>query len=229
MKQSRYVELFETVEVQQTFYQPPQNATLEKWKAQAPASFDFAMKAWQLITHTSSSPTYRRLRKELTDKETKEAGDFRGTSIVKEAWQRTLECAEILKASHILFQCPASFKPTPSNLNNMRKFFESIDRPKNRILCWEPRGPAWTAEINSAICRELQILHVVDPFVSQTVTPNHFYYRMHGRTGWRHEFSDEELEILKSLMPEGKPGRVYFNNVSMTDDAERFARLLQAE
>jgi uncharacterized protein YecE (DUF72 family) len=37
----------QVVEVQQTFYQPPRVATLEKWRLDAPANFEFTLEAWQ--------------------------------------------------------------------------------------------------------------------------------------------------------------------------------------
>jgi hypothetical protein len=69
-----YAKTFPVVEVQQTFYQPPLLNTLEKWRTQVPAEFEFTLKAWQLITHESSSPTYRRLREKLTAQQRREVG-----------------------------------------------------------------------------------------------------------------------------------------------------------
>ena len=60
-----YFKQFPVVEVQQTFYDPPPIGTLEKWRRQAPAGFEFTMKAWQVITHLGESPTYRRLRRPM--------------------------------------------------------------------------------------------------------------------------------------------------------------------
>ncbi len=54
-----YFSRFEVVEVQQTFYQPPRMETALRWRREAQADFEFVIKAWQLITHPSSSPTYR--------------------------------------------------------------------------------------------------------------------------------------------------------------------------
>lgn len=142
-------------EVQQTFYQPPQISTLKKWRQLAGTDFDFAIKAWQLITHTATSPTYRRLKKKLTDTELRQAGNFQLTKSVKKAWQVTLESSNALQASHILFQCPASFTPTKKNLKNMQTFFQWSDRPENCIICWEPRGDQWTAPIITSLCGEL--------------------------------------------------------------------------
>lgn len=225
MAQKSYMQTFQTVEVQQTFYEPPRTSTMQKWREAAPSSFDFAIKAWQLITHTSSSPTYRRLKKALTPTEAKESGSFRQTSIVDEAWAATLERALILKASHILFQCPGSFAPSKENISNLRKFFSSIERPENMLMCFEPRGNDWSAKVVAQLCSELELIHVVDPFVNKTVTREKFYYRMHGVSGWRHIYSDDELKELKKLIPKGKSGRVYFNNISMVQDALRFSAL----
>ena len=62
-----YAGMLRTVEVQHTFYQPPQIKTLERWRAAMPEDFEFAVKAWQLITHEAKSPTYKRLKIKLTD------------------------------------------------------------------------------------------------------------------------------------------------------------------
>ena len=56
-----YFRQFRVVEVQQTFYDPPAQTTLARWRDEAPPEFEFAMKAWQVITHLGTSPTYRRL------------------------------------------------------------------------------------------------------------------------------------------------------------------------
>lgn len=221
----RYFQQFQAVEVQNTFYQPPQLVTLEKWRKESPNDFEFAIKAWQLITHESKSPTYRRLGRSLTAKESTECGAFRNSPIVHEAWQKTLECAQILGAKSILFQCPASLKQTDENLENMRIFFRSIETSSDIDLFWEPRGQ-WDANVVRSLCTELSIYHAVDPFVTESVTPAKAYYRLHGRTGWRHNFSDEELSVLWRLSQEQSWARIYFNNVTMIDDALRFKEIL---
>src|SRR5436190_23518313 len=104
-----YARAFSCVEVQQTFYQPPQLATLERWRRQMPVEFEFTLKAWQLITHEAKSPTYRRLKRELSDREKQCVGSFKASPIVNEAWKVTVACARALEAQTILFQCPAGF------------------------------------------------------------------------------------------------------------------------
>ena len=99
-----YFREFRVLEVQQTFYDPPQNATLVRWRRQAPPSFEFTLKAWQLITHDASSPTYRRLRRPLSAEQRRDCGSFRTTPVVLAAWERTLECARLLRATAVLLQ-----------------------------------------------------------------------------------------------------------------------------
>lgn len=136
-----YSKLLSAVEIQHTFYQPPQIKTLEKWRAEMPDNFEFALKAWQLITHEAKSPTYRRLKRKLSETEKQEAGGFKPTEIVSKAWQTTLDCARALKAETVLFQCPASFEQTTENIENLEKFFSSIERDK-MIFAWEQIGRA---------------------------------------------------------------------------------------
>ena len=77
MGAAAYFKKFSVVEVQQTFYDPPPLSTIAKWRAQAPADFEFTMKAWQVITHFGASSTYRRLKRNFSDGERAEAGGFR--------------------------------------------------------------------------------------------------------------------------------------------------------
>lgn len=224
MNKAEYGRAFACVEIQQTFYQPPRIRTLEAWRATMPNDFEFVLKAWQLITHDAKSPTFRRMKRTLTDAEKQEAGYFRPTAIVKEAWETTLASARALKARRILFQCPASFKPTKENVSRMDKFFGSIDR-HDLDLSWEPRG-AWDPALVRSVCRTLRLRHVIDPFVGETVTPDKFYFRLHGITGWRYEYETTELEELATRCVNSGNGYVFFNNYKMTADALKFCKVL---
>lgn len=211
--QADYARIFKCVEVQHTFYQPPQLTTLERWRKRMPPEFEFGLTAWQLITHDAKSPTYRRLKRKLSDTEKQEAGYFRNTAIVKEAWETTLASAKALKARTLLFQCPASFKQTHENIANLERFFSSIDR-QDLNVCWEARGD-WDSTVVRSICTSLRLWHVVDPFVVKTVTPDQSYFRLHGRDGWRYQYEDGELEELAGALPKRKECYVFFNNSKM--------------
>ena len=222
---AEYAQFLPCVEVQQTFYQPPRLSTLENWRRQVPPEFEFALKAWQLITHEARSPTYKRLKKPLSEEERQQAGSFKPSDVVQQAWQLTLACAGALAAKTVLFQCPASFKPTRENIANLERFFSDIDRQQLN-LAWEPRG-AWDRQLVKDLCQNLKLSHVVDPFITQTVTPEQCYFRLHGRQGWRYQYEEQELSELLELLPESQPSYVFFNNVHMFQDALLFKKLLE--
>jgi len=222
----QYFKTFDVVEIQQTFYQPPGLHTIKQWRDQAPPGFEFTIKAWQLITHEPSSPTYRRLKTSLSDTERRQAGGFRFTDVVRRAWDTTRQVAEALAADKVLFQCPASFTPNNENIDRLRTFFTSIHR--EGITClWEPRGQ-WPADQIRALCRELDLRHCVDPFVSECVTQGLRYYRLHGIGGYGHRYSDQELVHLSGYRRRRGQSYFMFNNISMLQDAKRFQELLSA-
>ena len=220
----RYVREFPLVEVQHTFYEPPSDALLTRWRTAVPTRFEFTIKAWQVVTHESGSPTYRRMKKPLPDSAHGQVGAFRTTEPVLAAWQRTLECARILRATAVLLQCPRSFRPTALNAERMREFLTSVERPAGRLL-WEPRGD-WPTDLLVELCRELDLVHVVDPMQTETVTPEQTYYRLHGTTGARHAHTDDELRRLADLVADRPSPYVLFNNLPRVGDAHRFRALL---
>jgi uncharacterized protein YecE (DUF72 family) len=227
LTRAEYARQFRVVEVQQTFYQPPQLPTLRRWRAEVPPDFEFTLKAWQLITHPSASPTYKRLTTKLSEKEREESGSFQATNIVEQAWQTTRACAEALGARYVSFQCPASFTPTPPHVANLRQFVARLERRGLRLL-WEPRGN-WPDALIGRLCQELDLVHVVDPFHRQTVTHELFYWRLHGGKDFRHDYTAAELRQLLNLLPPDKPAYVLFNNLNMVDDARRFQELARSE
>jgi uncharacterized protein YecE (DUF72 family) len=225
---ARYFERFPVVELQDPFYEMPSPALAAKWRAASPAGFQFCLKAWQLITHTPASPTYRRLKSKVSLSERDLYGSFRPTEQVRLAWERTREIAQILDAAVILFQCPASFDPTPTNVHNFRTFFESVERGPS-LLAWEPRGP-WPPSLVQELCAEFNLIHCVDPFAAESQYGATIYWRLHGRGGYNYDYSDEELQCLAveaaRRSEEGRAVYVLFNNIRMARDAARFQELL---
>jgi uncharacterized protein YecE (DUF72 family) len=227
--QAKYFKRFETIELQTTFYQPPGDAAARRWKTQAPPGFRFCMKAWQLITHTPSSPTYRRLKSGISNSERDLYGSFRPSEQVTLAWERTLEIASIVDAQVIVFQCPASFLPTRENIRNLDRFFQNIDRDE-RVLAWEPRGTGWNDELIRSLCSGNRLVHCVDPFDRGPVYGASIYWRLHGRGGYRYEYTDQDLALIVSKLhsfPEQDLRYVMFNNVTSKQDAIRFVQHLE--
>jgi uncharacterized protein YecE (DUF72 family) len=228
MSMQAYARYFPVVEVQSTFYEPPRDAVMKKWLAAAGGSLEYTMKVWQLVTHATNSPTYRRMKRPLDASD--EPGFFRDSRSVEEGWARSVECARLLSATAMLFQCPASFGPERENVERMRRFFERIERPHARLV-WEPRGAKWVAQRDLALslCRDLGLVHVVDPFVTPPEPRHPVYWRLHGIRSARHSYSDDELRQLHRMLQEVEPaGTAYvlFNNLPRVGDAKRFASML---
>jgi uncharacterized protein YecE (DUF72 family) len=219
-KQSLCYDALDAVEVQATFYKPPQPSTVQRWRAQAPAGFAFTLKAWQLITHEPSSPSYHRSGVEVRPEARSRYGSFRPTAEVRAAWERTRQVAQALQAGFIVFQCPASFRPSEENIDHLRRFFAEIERPAAR-LAWEPRGE-WPPGQVAELCADLNLIHCVDPFLQPPVTSGAAYFRLHGREGYHYRYTDAELQQLADRASGFAEAWVLFNNTAMWDDALRF-------
>ncbi|MBW2038207.1 MAG: DUF72 domain-containing protein [Deltaproteobacteria bacterium] len=217
-----YYRHFPCVEVQQTFYHPPGLETLARWRQEAPEGFEFTIKAWQLITHSPKSPTYRRLRMEIPDGKSDRYGNFRPTEDVFLAWQTTRRAAEALGARIVIFQTPRSFRCSAENKADMEGFFQKIDRDEF-ILGWEPRG--WEEGEIEELCRKLDLLHIVNPFQGKTLWGEVTYWRLHGIGGYRYRHSDEDLDQLRQWLPKERIAYVMFNNTSMFQDGLRFKEI----
>lgn len=211
---------FSLLEVQKTFYQPPKVETAERWRRKAPSDFVFTVKAWQLITHESSSPTYRRLTESLSDEERSLCGRFRWNDTTRKAWDRIQRVADALEAPAILFQTPKSFEPTRDNLSNIRTFLSQANRDRRTIVL-EPRGEDWTDELVNDLADNLDIVHGVDPFLRSSATTGLRYYRLHGRPNYTYSYTytAEDFEQLEEEIPDDEAAWMFFNNRTMADDA----------
>lgn len=223
--QKGYYRDFDVLEVQETFYRPGRIEKYEKWRTAAPAGFEFSIKAWQLITHEPSSPTYRRLRTVISGAKKDRYGSFRPTGEVFAAWEVTDMIAQALAAKTILFQTPPGFAPTPDNRRNIRTFFKKIDR-RDYQLCWEPRGD-WPDQDIQRICGDLDLVHCVDPFKSRPMHGRIRYFRLHGMPGYnlRYRYGQEDLQQLLGMI-DRKTVYVLFNNLNMLHDARQFQSLI---
>jgi uncharacterized protein YecE (DUF72 family) len=232
MARAEYYRRFPVVEMQQTFYDLPRIQTAERWRREAlirrsrngRADFEFTMKAWQLITHEPSSPTYRRLRKPIPEAERELYGSFQPTEPVMKAWSETVAVARAMGASVIVFQCPPRFTPTPTHVENLRKFFRTADRA-GFVAVWEPRGD-WPPDLVRRLCAELDLVHVVDPLKQLPESEGLRYFRLHGVTGYRYLHTDQDLQAVAEQCAGEEPTCVLFNNLFMGEDALRLQKLL---
>ena len=74
-------------------------------------------------------------------------------------------------------------------------FFHQVERDE-RIFAWEPRGDDWRPELIRDLCAENNLIHCVDPFKYDPVFEDALYWRLHGKTGYRYRYTDEDLVLL---------------------------------
>ena len=105
-------------------------------------------------------------------------------------------------------------------------FFQQIDR-SDHTIAWEPRGDDWHPDLIRELCYECDLVHCVDPFQSGSVYGDRLYWRLHGKTGYRYRYTDEDLAVLKAKVRKQThlpgPNYVMFNNIYSREDATRFS------
>ncbi len=197
----RYASLFDTVEVNTTFYRLPQLCAVAAWAEATPDGFVFSVKASRYLTHV------RRLR------------DL-GAGI-----ERLYAClrplVESTKLGPVLWQLPETFHRDDERLAAALATF-----PPGRHAV-EFRHPSWFAPDVYALLEEQGAALVIGdhperPFQALELTADWAYVRLHhGTRGRRGNYSDRELETWARRIGAWRRRAevfVYFNN-----DREGFA------
>jgi uncharacterized protein YecE (DUF72 family) len=115
-----YAEIFETIEVDSTFYAIPPASTIENWYKKTPGNFTFSLKMPQEITHEHA------LRESSFE-------------ILDEFCERISDLKE--KLGIVLIQLAPQFEASKENAQNLRKFLERL--PKEIRFAVEFRERNW--------------------------------------------------------------------------------------
>jgi len=192
---AHYATLFDTVEVNTTFYRLPRRSSVENWVAETPPRFLFAVKGSRYLTHV------RRLR------------DL-GAGI-----ERFYDCIEPLvrsaKLGPVLWQLPGNFRRDDERLAS------ALERLPPGRHCVEFRHPSWFVPDVSALLREHTVAlvigdHPARPFQTHDLTADWTFVRFHhGRRGRNGNYSERELEEWQKRIEEWRTDidvYAYFNN-----------------
>lgn len=234
-KLQAYSFAFPLCEINKTFYGLPMTKTMHRWREEVNQDFEFTLKAWQAVTHPTNSPTWRKRKQKLTEKQQKNFGNLRPNSEVIEAWNQTKERAQALQASICVLQTAGKFNCTEENEQNMRQFLNQIDR-EGLEVAWEPRGD-WNQHLEKVkdICDSLNLIHIVDLMRREPVSSHSTaYIRLHGLNpkeyNYNYEYSEKELQELAEKLRklEKKHPTIYclFNNFAMFENAPRLMEIL---
>jgi uncharacterized protein YecE (DUF72 family) len=205
-----YATLFDTVEVNSTFYRLPRRDAVAAWVQQTPRDFLFAVKASRFLTHM----------KRLTDM-------GRG---VERFYERIEPLVDSPKMGPVLWQLPETFRRDDDRLAS------ALERLPPGRHCFEFRHESWFARDVYALLREHDVALVIGDhperrFQAHELTANWTFVRFHyGSRGRGGNYSDRELETWKRRLAAWRTRAevfAYFNN-DWEGYAVRNARWLQA-
>ncbi len=226
---------FNCVELQDTFYNPPDIERIKSIVKEAPEGFRFSMKAWQAITHPPHMMTWRRSKfkppKEVWDR----YGYLKPTKENLEAWALIDKAAKTLSATYVIIQLPPTFKYSNENVSNIKEFLSTVGNTHYRIGM-EFRGD-WIEhrlELKNILSNYSKVTHVVDPFRwFPPETTRNYYFRLHGIGGsevnYKYKYTHNDLLKLASMLKtlhDAEETYVMFNNIYMGEDALNFIKVL---
>jgi len=146
-----YAKQFPLVEVDSTYYTPPNERNSQAWAERTPDGFTFNIKAFSLLTQHPTKPTalYKDLRPEGVTKNLYLKDLPKDT--VDQVWERFLSALEPLhqagKLGAVLFQFPQWF---PIGKANKHYILQCADRVRPYRICVEFRNKTWLSEQNRA-------------------------------------------------------------------------------
>ncbi len=190
-----YATLFDTVEVNATFYRLPTRSAVAAWVEQSPPGFVFAVKASRYLTHI----------KRLTEL----AGR------VELFYERLDPLVHSPKLGPVLWQLPGTFK------RHDERLAAALERLPTGRHCFEFRHESWFEPDVYAILREHGAALVIGdtperPFQTHELTADWTFVRLHyGRRGRGGNYSERELESWAVRIEEWRRSHevfVYFNN-----------------
>jgi uncharacterized protein YecE (DUF72 family) len=216
-----YSQFFNTVEINSSFYRPPDPGYVYNWAKRVPQGFLFAVKLWQKFTHP-------KMYKEATGEEAVVAQDD------VDRFKKSLEpLVKYGKLGALLAQFPPSFKNDEYGLQILGAVAKAFGEYK---LAVELRHRSWSDDEGTARFlreRNMAWVQVDEPKFSTSVaaevpvTADMAYFRFHGRnakdwwtgdseTRYRYLYSPEEIAGLADrVRAAGEKTRLlfaFFNN-----------------
>jgi uncharacterized protein YecE (DUF72 family) len=192
---SYYVEHFDTVELNVTFYRLLKKEAFERWYKETPPDFSFSLKGSRFITHI----------KKLKDVELPLLTFFNTTAPLME------------KFEVVLWQLPPNFR---ANMKNLEDFIETIKLYPVRHV-FEFRHKSW---VSSKVLKLLTAANIGvcmadwPDFINELpITSDFVYIRRHGEfgiyaTNYTHEQLKNDAKNIIQYLKQGKDVYVYFNN-----------------
>lgn len=195
-----YASLFNSLEVNSSFYKVPMAKTVSRWATEVPAGFQFTFKLFRDITHNKGLVF-------------EEALVERFMAIINEAGD---------KKGCLLVQFPAG---TTLNLSQLKKLLGCIQ--KNNVnyawrVCVEFRHTSWYCTETYKLLQKQKagmVIHDMPKSATPPVTPwtKFVYLRYHGQAGdyrgsYPADFLEQQACLASNWIKSGRIVYAYFNN-----------------
>ncbi len=188
-----YTSVFETVEVNNTFYRLPKESTVENWKETAPPGFNFTLKGSRYVTQM----------KKLHE--------------IDDSVKSFEEVAAVLKSklSCILWQLPPNLHRDDERLEN---FCKTLKKSNKNVI--EFRHSSWFNKATYDILKKYDIsfcsISTPDFPEDMIITSDVGYLRFHGKgkKWYDYDYSKNELREWQQKIKDcgAREVYIYFNN-----------------
>jgi uncharacterized protein YecE (DUF72 family) len=215
---------------------PVKPATWKKWCTSPPGALGLV--APVVITHPSgkSAPPHTF----TVPREPHAWGELRDTPAVREHVDLLARVAAEAKASAVVFHTPASFSPSQTNRDAVRRFFNETapaEKLGAAVRVWRPDG-LWEPPTAVALAAELGIVCALDPLILDPGgTPAEFYddlpgdavyFRVSGMGRPSRKLPEHELERLVELIARFERAWVVFATAERFRDARGLLQLISS-
>jgi uncharacterized protein YecE (DUF72 family) len=193
-----FVQHFETVEINNSFYRLPSEAAFQNWRTRVPLHFKFSVKASRFLSHI----------KRLKDPEEPLALFFSRAKYLKN------------RLGPVLFQLPPGFKADLERLEIFLRALKTHGIGKKRRATLEVRDATWLVppvfELLRKYCVALCFADWRDLHVTEPVTSDFIYLRRHygpaGGGNYGISELNRDVRQIRAWLKEGLDVYVYFNN-----------------
>lgn len=187
-----YSSVFNTVELNSTFYRVPKLSDLKKYVMLTPDDFKFSVKMNQSISHINK---LKESKQEIAD------------------FQELIQDGLNYKLNYFLFQMPPSFQ---FNEENLERIIQNIPHTTRNVI--EFRHISWWNQHTEHALKNATLTFCnvnypgLDTYLIQTSPA--FYMRLHGNPElFKSAYTKEELKTLYDQFPENcHQYNIYFNN-----------------
>lgn len=204
-----YSSVFNTVELNGTFYRTPKLSDLQKQAARTPDDFKFSVKVNKYITHNLRLNEAENYIKEFEE-------------LIREGLGQKLH--------RLLFQMPPSYHYSEERLGQLLK---NVPHREKQVIEFRHQS-WWNKDVVEALSKnKITFCNVDFPGLQNPLinTTKDFYLRLHGVPDlFKSPYSDEQLKNFKNALPESDSYTIYFNNTyygAAYENAKKLREILE--